>query len=373
MSISRQARITRTAISPRFAIRTFLNMRELRFEPTIVLDPAWTEKAKPLPTEGLGQQLFTELLVLFALQFIFHSKAGIGFQLRRVSVGRGPVNEADRVVELGVIRIDRTGLFVVFPGIVELLHVHVKVGDSFHAIDAFRVFLKHSLILFNRLLGHAVVFRRVHAGHVLLGIGRSQIQLGHFEVLVIVDGILEVIDGLLVVCALVGMDALIELVARPQFVAPRCAQQGGCDGQQRRESCASVHFSGSLPELENFWVLRRTTAQDTACCGPHAKESKNHWPSKIFAVIRPTRSTTCVPRAVSITWATYWNSISLSPCTNITRSARVLKMSVRRVPRLSQLTSSWVIFSLGFPPFGAWSTCTTTLRSADGGVEFARG
>src|ERR1051326_2037751 len=65
---------------------------------------------------------------------------------------------------------------------------------------------------------------------------------------------------------------------------------------------------------------------------------------------------------MSITWATFWNSTSGSPLTNITRSARVLKMSVSRCCRLSQETSSWLIFSFGFSP-AAPRTCTTTVRS----------
>src|SRR5262249_6357146 len=101
---------------------------------------------------------------------------------------------------------------------------------------------------------------------------------------------------------------------------------------------------------------------------PRAEELNRHWPASILAVIKPTRSTTCVPFAVSITLATCWNSTSSSPFTNITRSARVLKMLVRRLERSSQLTSSWLILSLGFPPPGGSSTCTTTVRSVGSGL-----
>src|SRR5258708_8636909 len=263
-------------------------------------------------------QLFTELLVGLGLELVFHSQAGAGSQFRGIFVGLGPVDDTDRGIEFGVIGVYVFGPFVVLTGIVEPLHVQIKVGNPFHAIDAFRLILKHPLILFNRLLGPVVVFLRLHTGHVLLGIGRGQIQFGHFEVLVVGYGILEVLDGLLVICALISTNAFIELVARSQFVAPRCTQQRGCDGQQRRKSCASVHFSGSLPELENFWVLQRTTAQGAACCAPHAKESKNHWPSKIFFVISPTRSTTWVPRPIPITWSPACTSLSSSPSTTIT-------------------------------------------------------
>src|SRR5208283_1189781 len=91
----------------------------------------------------------------------------------------------------------------------------------------------------------------------------------------------------------------------------------------------------------------------------------NYWPASILAVIKPTLSTPA-ECAISITWATSLNVRSGSALTNITFSARVLKMSFKRPSRLSHVTSSWLILSAGLspPPF---STCTTIVRSLGGG------
>ena len=62
-------------------------------------------------------------------------------------------------------------------------------------------------------------------------------------------------------------------------------------------------------------------------------------PASIFAVMRPTLSTPAAC-ATSITVATSAKGTLLSPLTNITCSARVLKMSVRRPCRSSHVASS---------------------------------
>src|SRR5215467_13671758 len=72
--ISRHARMTRTAISPRFAMRTFLNIRKLLIVTTsrgslALPQPPWKDagliKKKPLPQEGpsIGIALFRFRLV----------------------------------------------------------------------------------------------------------------------------------------------------------------------------------------------------------------------------------------------------------------------------------------------------------------------
>src|SRR5271157_2803994 len=69
---------------------------------------------------------------------------------------------------------------------------------------------------------------------------------------------------------------------------------------------------------------------------------------------------------MSITCATSLNGSSGSALTNITFSARVLKMSLKRPSRFSHVTSSWLILSAGLSP-APFSTCTTIVRSLGGG------
>src|SRR5437879_11118802 len=70
---------------------------------------------------------------------------------------------------------------------------------------------------------------------------------------------------------------------------------------------------------------------------------------------------------MSITSATSAKGMLLSPFTNITFSARVLKMSDNRPCRFSQVVSSWLIFRAGNCPGPRSSSCTTMVRS---GVVF---
>ena len=66
---------------------------------------------------------------------------------------------------------------------------------------------------------------------------------------------------------------------------------------------------------------------------------------------------------MSMTLATSAKGTLSSPLTNITFSARVLKMSVNRPWRFSQVVSSWLIFTAGAWPAPRSINCTTMVRS----------
>ena len=69
---------------------------------------------------------------------------------------------------------------------------------------------------------------------------------------------------------------------------------------------------------------------------------------------------------MSMTCATSLKVSSGSALTNMIFSARVLKMSLSRPSRFSQVTSSWLIFRAGLSP-APLSICTTMVRSLLGG------
>src|SRR5208282_1616193 len=66
---------------------------------------------------------------------------------------------------------------------------------------------------------------------------------------------------------------------------------------------------------------------------------------------------------MSMTLATLAKGTLSSPLTNMTFSARVLKISVRRPCKPSQVVSSWLIFKPGFSPAPRSINCTTIVRS----------
>ena len=85
----------------------------------------------------------------------------------------------------------------------------------------FGIALQHRLVLVDRLLSHTVVVFGVGAGNVLLGKGGRQIETGIQQAGIERDRLLEVIDRFFVLGVLVGLHALVELVARSQLVAAR--------------------------------------------------------------------------------------------------------------------------------------------------------
>ena len=69
------------------------------------------------------------------------------------------------------------------------------------------------------LLRITLVFRCIGAGNVLLSVGGGQIEAGIEKAGIQRDGILEVFNRVFVVGVLIGLHALIELVARSQLGA----------------------------------------------------------------------------------------------------------------------------------------------------------
>jgi hypothetical protein len=50
------------------------------------------------------------------------------------------------------------------------------------------------------------------------------------------------------------LNALVQLIASLQFVATRRAQQRGCDGYYRHESCGPIHLCCSLIGVEKIFA-----------------------------------------------------------------------------------------------------------------------
>ena len=116
------------------------------------------------------------------LQWFVRLKTKLGTLFHAWLVRLGPIDDANRVVDLGVIWIDVRRHMVVLFGILELLHLQIQIGDALNAVDLLFlpwVPLNDVLIFFNGLLGHFVIVRSIGAGNVLLRISRSQIKTCH--------------------------------------------------------------------------------------------------------------------------------------------------------------------------------------------------
>jgi hypothetical protein len=82
----------------------------------------------------------------------------------------------------------------------------------------------------------------------------GQISARHGQGGIVVDGLLEVVDGFFVASALVRLNPLIQLIAGLEFLAPgrRNQQREGCGGYHRK-ACNSVHSVSVLLRAPNTY------------------------------------------------------------------------------------------------------------------------
>src|SRR5208337_4169166 len=104
----------------------------------------------------------TNLLVLGGQRLLgLHAELGALFLTGHV--GLCPVNYGDRVIRLGVVRIETGRLLVVVLGLGELLHLQVEIGDALNTVDIPGIGCQHLLVLVDRLLAKAVVVWSIDA------------------------------------------------------------------------------------------------------------------------------------------------------------------------------------------------------------------
>src|SRR5271166_353206 len=173
-----------------------------------------------------GSVLFLQLGANFLLIFVLgiqalvrlHSELRALFHSRLIA--GGPVDHAHRVVGLGIVGVDIGGHAVILLGLIELLHVQIKVCDALggiHLLIAGGVHVEDALILLDGLFRHFIVVRSIGAGNVLLGEGSGQIHFGIDETWIQRNGLLKMVDRFFVLGVLVSGHALVELIAGPQL------------------------------------------------------------------------------------------------------------------------------------------------------------
>src|SRR6202022_3628850 len=90
----------------------------------------------------------TNFLVL-GRQGVLGLQAEFGAFFLTQYVSLSPVNNRDRVIRLGVIRIDLGSLLVVLLSQVEFLHLQIEIGDALNAVDVPGIPLPHFLVRLN--------------------------------------------------------------------------------------------------------------------------------------------------------------------------------------------------------------------------------
>ena len=101
--------------------------------------------------------------------------------------------------------------------------------------------------LLNGKLGIVVVLGSINAGNILPYVRGSQIELGHTQIRIKSNRVLEFLNGVFVFSALVGLHTFVELVARFELVA-----SGGCHRHSREQRYQdgpfhAFHWLAALP------------------------------------------------------------------------------------------------------------------------------
>src|SRR5712691_13103357 len=147
-------------------------------------------------------------------------------QLAIGTEGQGPIDDADPIIRLGISGLLLDVLLMVGLGLLKLFGIVGSAGhleeDGADAIDGAQIVgieLQNFLEFIDGLGAEAHVLLRARAGNILAGISGSQIEAGVHQTGIEVLGLLEILDGRVVLGVLVSGDTLIEEVTSLQLAA----------------------------------------------------------------------------------------------------------------------------------------------------------
>ncbi len=160
-------------------------------------------------------------------------------QLTIGTEGQGPIDDADPVVGLRVIGLQLDVLLMVGLGLLKFFGIVGSAGhleeDGADAVDSAQIVgidLQNFLEFIDGLGAEAHILLGRSTGNVLAGVSGGQIEAGVHQTRIELFGLLEILDGRVVLAVLVGGDTLIEEIASLQFVA---AGEACGEEQERRE------------------------------------------------------------------------------------------------------------------------------------------
>src|SRR5262249_19545311 len=153
--------------------------------------------------------------------------------------GERPVNHADPVVRLGIFWLQLNVLLVVglrffeTPRIIRSAsHLEQDGADPVNGIEVVRIGVENVFEFRDGLLADVAILLRRSAGDVLAGVSSGEIEASVEQRRIEILGLLEILDGGIVLAVLEGLYTLVKQVTRLQFVA---AGKAGYHKQQRQK------------------------------------------------------------------------------------------------------------------------------------------
>src|SRR5208337_137081 len=148
--------------------------------------------------------------------------------IRVAAIGEGPIDNADGIVRLGVLWLQRNVSLVVALGLLKLLwlegltpHLVLNGRETVDGAYVVGVHIQHAGVFLNGLIAVAQVLFRGSARNVLAGIGSGEIKARIQKVGIEILRMFEELDGLVVLAVLEFRDTFVEVIAGLQFAATR--------------------------------------------------------------------------------------------------------------------------------------------------------
>src|SRR5208283_3977884 len=163
------------------------------------------------------------------LHLLLHVVAVIfGTHLRVAAIGEGPIDDADGIVRLGILRLQRDVFLVVALGFLKFLwikgltaHLVLNRSETVDGAYVVGVHFQHAVIFLNGLIAVAHVLFRGSARNVLAGIGGGKVKARIQKVRIEILGLFEELDGLVVLAVLEFRDTFVKVIAGLQLAAAR--------------------------------------------------------------------------------------------------------------------------------------------------------
>ena len=156
----------------------------------------------------------------------------VGAHFGVAAIGERPINDADGIVRLGILRLQGDVLLVVGLGFFEFLgikglarHLVKDGGETVDGAEVVGILFEHIFVFRDGFLAVAHVFVRGSAGNVLAGVGGGEIQARVDEIGIEFFGLLEVFDGRVELGVLERGHTFVEKIAGTELVAAGNAER----------------------------------------------------------------------------------------------------------------------------------------------------
>ena len=186
-------------------------------------------------------ELGARSLVHFHVAIAVVLQALLAEDLHGVLVGLRPVDNADGVVGLSVLGVERDNLLLGRLGFIEVLDVALNGGDLLERVQVVGVLGEDLVKAVHGLLCGGQVLRGVEVRHYLIAVRGGEVKLRRLVVGIQSDRVLEVTDRFLVVARLERLHAFDKLIARPQLGTANGTSEHNKQRNACNDPCAKFH------------------------------------------------------------------------------------------------------------------------------------